>query len=254
MSLVEPQPRPRFLILDVARGVAVGAMMVFHLCFDLANHGFARFDFSRDPFWGGWHTFRAGLLTLFLCASGASLYLVHRDGVNWASFLRRLGVLVAAAVLVTVVTEIAVPGRTPWMGMLQSIALMSVLGLPLRKLGRWNLALGLAAIGTGTFVTSPVFNRVPLQAVGLMTYHPATEDYVPLLPWFGVFMVGLFWGEILSGEDASSRGSPPQSRAVPLRLLAWAGRHSLLIYLIHQPVFIGILLLLSGGPPAGRRF
>lgn len=253
MSLVAPQPRPRLFILDAARGLAVGAMMVFHFCLDLATHGFANFDFSRDPRWGGWQAFRAGILTLFLCASGASLYLGHQTGVNWPSFLRRQGVLVAAAVIVTVATEIAVPGRTPWMGMLQSIALMSVLGLPLRKLGRWNLVLGLAAIGTGSLVTSTVFDRVPLQAVGLMTYAPATEDYVPLLPWFGAFLVGLFWGETLSQGDGLSRGSPPWSRAVPLRLLAWAGRHSLLIYLIHQPVFIGVMLLLSGGPLAGRR-
>lgn len=253
MSLVPPPTRPRLLILDTVRGVAVAAMMVFHFCLDLATHGFARFDFSRDPLWGGWQAFRAGILTLFLCASGASLYLGHQGGVDWARFLRRMGVLVAAAALVTVVTEFAVPGRTPWMGMLQSIALMSVLGLPLRKLGRWNLILGLVAIGTGTFVTSPVFNRVPLQAVGLMTYAPATEDYVPLLPWFGTFLVGLFWGEVLSRKDISTRGDPPWTPGVPLRLLAWAGRHSLLIYLIHQPVFIGVLLLLSSGPPAGRR-
>jgi uncharacterized membrane protein len=228
-------------------------MMVFHFCLDLATHGLAKFDFSREPLWGGWQSFRAGILTLFLCVAGASLYLAHPNRVDWVNLLRRLGWLVGAAVLVTVATEIAVPGRTPWMGMLQSIALMTILALPFRRWGPCNLVLGLAAIAAGAFVSSPVFNRVPLQAVGLMTYAPETEDYVPLLPWFGVFLIGLFWGQILSRDLPPSRTNPWWIRVPPMRLLAWAGRHSLVIYLIHQPVFIGTLLLLSGGPPQGRR-
>jgi uncharacterized membrane protein len=70
-----------------------------------------------------------------------------------------------------------------------------------------------------------------------MTHKPPTEDHVPLLPWFGVVLVGVALGAALPRArvalDRMGRLSP--------RWLGWLGRHSLLIYLVHQPVLIGAL-------------
>jgi uncharacterized membrane protein len=73
-----------------------------------------------------------------------------------------------------------------------------------------------------------------------------TEDYVPLLPWFGVVLVGLFIGQQLL---QARRLAPARSWLAAGhigRSLEWAGRHSLAIYMIHQPLLLGILYLLLG--------
>lgn len=150
-----------------------------------------------------------------------------------------------AAIIVTLATEVAVPGRTPWMGMLQSLALMSILALPFRRLGALNVPLGFAAILAGATVSTPYFDQVPLQAIGLMTYYPATEDYVPILPWFGILLVGLFWGQVLSRSDALPEQARGQPRSRAFRFLSWVGRHSLLIYLLHQPLLFGTLFIIK---------
>ena len=89
----------------------------------------------------------------------------------------------------------------------------------------------------------PPFELRWLNRVGLMTYRPATEDYVPLLPWFGVVLVGIGIGSWLlqhrlQALQRISRRSP--------RWLTWLGRHSLLVYMVHQPIMVGLLRVFRG--------
>jgi uncharacterized membrane protein len=76
-----------------------------------------------------------------------------------------------------------------------------------------------------------------------MTHRPATEDYVPLLPWFGVVLVGIAVGWWV--VERRLRASQWVSRA-SAQWLIWLGRHSLLVYMVHQPIMIGILRVLHG--------
>ena len=76
----------------------------------------------------------------------------------------------------------------------------------------------------------------------LITHKPATEDYVPLLPWLGVVMIGIALGHWLSLQQFRPlRPLIPGSAA----LAVWMGRHSLLVYMVHQPILIGLLRVLS---------
>ena len=72
----------------------------------------------------------------------------------------------------------------------------------------------------------------------MMTHKPATQDYVPLFPWAGVVLVGIAGGAWLVSHEL--RPLRPLSRVTPA-WLAWAGRHSLLIYMVHQPLMLGAL-------------
>jgi uncharacterized membrane protein len=72
-----------------------------------------------------------------------------------------------------------------------------------------------------------------------MTYKPYTEDYVPLFPWFGVVLLGIFLGRLIIAHPVWL------SRYHVMRPLALAGRHSLAIYLLHQPVLLGVLSLVT---------
>jgi uncharacterized membrane protein len=73
-----------------------------------------------------------------------------------------------------------------------------------------------------------------------MTHKPLTEDYVPLLPWFGVVLIGMAFGPALK----RLAGVLQQVLDIrPVKMLAYAGRHSLIIYLLHQPLLLSALAL-----------
>jgi uncharacterized membrane protein len=125
-------------------------------------------------------------------------------------------------------------------GVLHFIFVASLLGLLLMRFRRIHLPLGVILILVGLTIQHPFFNQAEWQWLGLMTFKPITEDYVPLLPWFGVVLVGMAIAQMTSGYLKM----PWQARGL-LRGLTLAGKHSLLLYMIHQPIFMGMLWLFS---------
>jgi uncharacterized membrane protein len=240
-----PQPRQRLLLIDALRGIAIAMMVAFHFCFDLSYFGLADFNFYEDSFWLNARTL---ILSSFLFLVGVSLVLATRSGLILTRYLRRLGYLLAAALLVSVATWWMFAERFVFFGVLHFIALASVLGLLFVRAGWLNLVLGVALILAANRYQSPWFDEPGRRWIGLMTHKPPTEDYVPLLPWFGVVLLGIFAGPAMR---RLARRWQPRSAASPLDWLAFAGRHSLLIYLLHQPMLMGALVLytrLSAGP------
>lgn len=240
-----PQPRQRLLLIDALRGIAIAMMVAFHFCFDLSYFGLADFNFYEDSFWLNARTL---ILSSFLFLVGVSLVLATRSGLILTRYLRRLGYLLAAALLVSVATWWMFAERFVFFGVLHFIALASVLGLLFVRAGWLNLVLGVALILAANRYQSPWFDEPGRRWIGLMTHKPPTEDYVPLLPWFGVVLLGIFAGPAMR---RLARRWQPHSAASPLDWLAFAGRHSLLIYLLHQPMLMGALVLytrLSAAP------
>jgi len=101
--------------------------------------------------------------------------------------------------------------------------------------------MGSLLVLTGLTLQHPQFDQPWMQWIGLMTHKPITEDYVPLLPWFGVVLLGLFLGKLFLRSEWSKGLSDWHSDHAAARLLAFAGRHSLVIYIAHQPVLLGLL-------------
>ncbi len=226
---------PRFDLPDALRGLAVVLMMVFHFCFDLGDFGYARFDFYNDPFWLDARVF---IVTLFVGVSGVSLALASRNGINWQRFWRREAVLVGCAILISAGTYALLPQAWIFFGILHFMAVGAVLVVPFLRLDKTNLLLGMALIAVGAWVSHPLFDMPALQWLGLMTHKPVTEDYAPLLPWFGVLLVGVFLGRHFPQQAAFAY--PLQQHRI-FRPLLWLGRHSLLVYMLHQPVFLALL-------------
>jgi uncharacterized membrane protein len=92
-------------------------------------------------------------------------------------------------------------------------------------------------IALGATVQLPLLDQPWLNWIGMMTHKPATEDYVPLFPWLGVVLIGVAVGSLL---PRMQRTLAAGDRIAP-RWLAWVGRHSLVIYLAHQPILVGAL-------------
>jgi uncharacterized membrane protein len=226
-------PPPRYPLLDSWRGGAVLLMVAYHFCYDLVFFRLAHFDLLGNPLWRGARGFIVGL---FLLAVGVSLRLAARDGIRWPRFFRRLAWLIGCAGVVSLASLWLFPQRYIFFGILHFITVASLLGVFFIRWDRLNLALGIGLLIAGNTLAHPLFDQPALQWFGLVTRAPASEDYVPLLPWFGVVLCGLWLGRRLP--------TPAWGDFSRLRWLNWLGRHSLLVYMLHQPLLFALLYAL----------
>ncbi len=232
----------RYKLIDVLRGVAIALMVYFHFSYDLTHFGYTDSDFYHDPYWLHLRTF---IVSLFLLLVGVSLVLATRHGIDRKRFLRRLGMLVFFSLLISINSYFMFPGRTIYIGILHFIALATVLGLLFVRQYWLSLFLGIGIIALDLVYQSHFFNQPWIHWVGLMTHKPATEDYVPLIPWFGVVLIGIFAGQtLLRNKALQQQVARPMDNPLT-NGLALAGRHSLLIYLVHQPILFGTLWLIG---------
>jgi len=231
----------RYPAIDIARGIAIAMMFVFHFTFDLRYYGVVDIDFINDPFW---LNFRVVIVSSFLLLVGLSLHLATRNGLNTKRYLKRLYLLIAYALLVSVGSYLVFPESFIYFGILHFIVVASVIGLWFTRFYWLNLFAGIAIVIAENIFQHEVFNHISLQWIGFMTHLPYTEDYVPLVPWLGMVLLGIFIGKlVLNQQDEPAMLSRPAGNIV-MRTLAFGGRHSLIIYVLHQPVFMGILALL----------
>jgi len=234
-----PAPSARNVALDAVRGLAILAMVVYHFCFDLQYFRVARWDFYHDALWLNARTI---ILSSFLLIAGVSLVLADRGAASRRRIWRHVGMIGACAVVVSAASYALFPASWIWFGVLHAIAVSLVLTRPLVRRPALALVIGVAVIAAGNLVAYPPFDSPALGWLGFMTGRPRTEDYVPLFPWTGVMLLGIVAGHRLVRADfrpIAFAGRWP-------RWMAWLGRHSLAIYMVHQPLLIGLLFLIVG--------
>ena len=228
----------RLQSVDILRGLAIVSMVAYHFCYDLSYFGFAQFDFFADPFWLQARTL---IVSSFLVVAGISLTLATHDGVRLRPYVKRLSAIAGCAALISVSSYFMFGERWIYFGVLHFITVASVLGLGFVHRPRLALVTGIALIILDRVFSHSFFDQVAWQWLGLMTYKPPTEDYVPLIPWFGMVLLGI----VLGNRVWLREPLPPIARwhsAHPLaRLLSLPGRHSLLVYMLHQPLLLGML-------------
>ena len=228
---------PRIAALDAFRGIAIVAMIAYHFCFDLRHFGVIRWDFEHDI---RWLSARTAILSSFLLIAGISAVLARRNAASDARWLRHVLTIGAAALLVTVGSALVFPNSFIWFGVLHAIAVSLLLARPLIDRSRAAIAIGVVIIAAGLALSSPHFDNRLLGWLGFMTGKPVTEDYVPLFPWSGVLLLGIAAGHWLNARGFATIA--PLARAP--RMLQFLGRHGLVVYLVHQPILFGLLMLL----------
>lgn len=231
-------PRRRSGALDAARGVAVLAMVAFHLIWDL---GHFRYIDASIPFSAPVMAFGHAIAFAFLFIAGVSLALAHRRGVEPRAFWRRLAIVAGAALLVTAATYALFPSAYVFFGILHVIAAASLIGVPFLFLpAPAALITGAAFFAAPHFLAAPAFNAPALQWLGLGTVEPMTVDWRPLFPWAGALLLGLGAARLRDFTGATGDGGG----------LGFLGRHSLLIYLVHQPLLFALFTaLVALAPP-----
>ncbi|NKB83650.1 heparan-alpha-glucosaminide N-acetyltransferase [Brucella grignonensis] len=249
-ATVTPSTRPRLERIDIARGVALIAMAIYHFGWDLEFFGYMA---PATTAHGGWKIFARCIASSFLFLVGFSLVLAHGRAIRWNAVGKRLLQIVAAAAAISAVTYYMSPDNFIFFGILHQIALASVLGLLFLRLPAVvTLIVAAFVITAPLYAQSDIFNRMWLAWIGLSTVPPRSNDYVPLFPWFGAVLLGIAaariferfnWLPMLSG------GIQPQFLQKPLTFI---GRHSLAFYLIHQPVLIGLVYVFSQIMPAAQ--
>jgi len=222
-------------------------MAAFHFCFDLNYFGYfaPRQHFQLDPFW--WVQ-RTCIVTLFLLCAGMGQAVALQAGQRWPRFWRRWAQVAGCAVLVSIGSAMMFP--TSWIsfGVLHGIAVMllivRLLAPPLLargSAGRVALAaLAMLSLALPRLVHAAFFDTRWTNWVGLVTRLPRAEDFVPVLPWLGVMLLGVLLADgLLRRRPAVLAGElPPAAR--PLAVL---GTWSLSFYMLHQPVLIGAIRL-----------
>jgi len=227
--------------IDFLRGVAIILVVGYHLLFDLGEFvGTKRFlGWSTDLSSVAWTIAQHFFAGLFVLLSGTSCTLTRSN-------VRRGLRLLAVSFAVTFVTYIFDPTSAIYFGILQCLAVSMLLyGAAFEKAGAvacaaWGaLVLGLTAV-------LPILKKMPavrtdwLLPFGLTSPSFSSFDYFPLIPWLGIFLIGASLGKSVY---TSKRSLLPWR--LPRTFVNWAGRHSLLIYIAHQPIIMGVLYVLG---------
>lgn len=216
----------RFLMIDYIRGAAVLLMIIFHTAYDLNYFGYLNLDFHKDPLW---YWFPRLIVFLFLTAVGLSFPLVHGKFIQWRLFWPRWIKLTLLAIIISISTYFMFPQSWIYFGTLHSIATISLFILPFTSRPRLSLFLGLLILA---------ISLIPNFTWPWPSLPHKSMDYIPALPWVYVSLISIYLNSI-----GLHRIIKKEIKA--LAPLKYFGKHSLLIYILHQPLIFGALYFIT---------
>jgi uncharacterized membrane protein len=226
----------RFWEIDLLRTNAIAVMIAFHTLY-LLNY----FDiYSINMQYRYWWWFAGGGGT-FIFLAGLSLTIAYSRAGKISGLLLRGLRIFAWGMGITALTWIILGTEYVRFGVLHFFGISFILAPFFLRFRFINLILGAALMAIGFYLRGISFDFPWLLWLGLKPHYFYTMDYIPLLPWFGLFLVGMFFGKILYPQGNRRFNIPEFSNPV-VSALTLPGRHPLVIYLAQWPVIIGIIL------------
>ena len=202
----------RYRLLDTLRGFSLVSMILYHICWDLVHmYGFDWPWFMKTQ----GYLWQQSICWLFIFVSGFCQGL-KRDERTLSSACKRGLVIMVSGLLVTAATLVFAPEAKIIFGVLFFLGFSIMLTAWLGPLGSF---------------------------LGLQDKNFSSADYFSFIPWYFLFIKGYFLcRNLLRRREAKGLSGLPAVFTKGIPVLETLGQHSLLVYLLHQPV---ILLILS---------
>jgi len=238
----------RFWEIDLLRGIAVTMMIVFHLLFDLDY-----FNIYNLNLYSGYFLIYVHLIgTFFFLLIGISLTLSYSRAKESLTekylkfkFLKRGLKIFGLGLLITIITFIYLDEGYVIFGVLHCIGLSIILSYPFITYRYLNVLVGFVLISVGLIIKNYSFNFQFLVWLGFKPTQFYTIDYFPLLPWFGVILIGIFLGNILYPKHSRTFKLKDVSGLKIIRFFRFLGQHALIIYFIHQPILLSLTYIIK---------
>jgi uncharacterized membrane protein len=241
----------RFWEIDSLRGIAIILMVVSNFVTDISYFGI----YTINTYSGFWLYFARTVVSMFILLAGISLTLSYSRVSNKPSreihkkYLLRGIKIFSLGLFITLVTWVFLKEDYVLFGILHLIGVSIILGHFLLKRSKLNLFLGVSFILFGIYLQNLAFGFPWLVWLGLRPEGFFSVDYVPIFPWFGLFLIGMFLGNKFYPEGKRKFKLWDFSENKLFAPVRFLGRNSLLIYFVHQPVLILILWALFPFPP-----
>ncbi len=238
----------RILFLDLLRGVAVLAMICYHFFWDLGFFGYV--DFSLATTGLGLNIAQI-IGSSFIFISGFSLNLASLSNNFQRNFRWRFFKLLLLSCLISLVTLIFDKNNFIFFGILHLLTFCSLMGFILIKVKNTYFIFFVLLIALLVSITNWKFDLpVQMSWIGLNIIVPQTSDFYPVIPWVIYFLMGLWLGKILNTKILNSskwvfaeKEFLRHGRISKFFLLS--GRNSLVIYILHQPIFFSLFLIFN---------
>ena len=235
--------KKRFWEIDTLRGFAIINMIIFNYSFALSYLKIYNLNLGL--------TYASLIASTFIFLSGLSLTISYsrvkkrKPKEIYKKFFSRGLKIVGYGILITFITFLTFPQVFVIFGILHFIGISIIFGLFFLNFKKLNLFLGSLIIALGIYLQNFRFDFPWLLWLGFIPKYFYTVDYFPILPWFGVSLLGIFFGNLLYKNGKRKFKIKDLSNLSIVKFLAFLGRKSLIIYLAHQPLLILILLILG---------
>lgn len=243
--------------IDCLRGVAIWLMLISNFLFDLVY--FVGLTQLPSDLLDWFARFVAGS---FIALAGVSLTLsqarhasrsvspaptssdsVQTPSGGLAKVLRGGLILMGLGAVVSGVTWLVAGNQMVIFGVLHLIGAGCILAYPFLGHPGLSLLVGLLVMAAAAVTSRLTLAHSWFLWLGLEPRDFISVDYTPLIPWFGVMLIGVALGTLLYPGGQPRRQLPDLSRTRPVRTLSWCGRHSLIIYFVHQPILLAGIVL-----------
>ena len=234
MSNLSKTRNARVNEVDILRGMAIVLMVIFHFCYNLAAFDWLDISTNKDI---EWRVFRAVIVSGFLLAVGMSSYLVYSKHVNLIKLSKTVAKLISVALLLTVGSLFMYPNAWVYFGIIHFIAVALPISVIFARFPTVALIVGvacLAAYHLDWISMRPIW----LWSVEHLSIPRKTTDLVSFIPWISPVLIGIYL------MHKSLFNIRIKDNVISDKL-AFLGRHSLAIYLIHQPIMYGAMLAIS---------
>jgi len=237
----------RFWEIDFLRGFAIILMIFFHILYDLNF-----FSITNFRIYSGIILYIARLsASIFVILVGISLSISYSRVKNKLNtndivlkFIKRGLTILFLGLIISVITWFYIPRGFVVFGILHFIGTSIILSLIFIRYRYINIIFGLFFIIVGFYLKSLTFNFNILIPLGFIPNNFWTIDYFPLFPWFGIILIGIFIGNLVYSDSKRKYEIKDLSKNLLAKSFCFLGRNSLFIYFLHQPIIIGLILIL----------